>query len=137
MTTLVSLLDRGETRLVAPLSVGSLAMLRVEQILVNSDTGGFTKSGGIGAWRDDREPIAIYDVAGLSFETLSKCADVLLDAGQTDIYVRLPDGRSGWFNRLVWQDEPSDSGQRDIEAERTRERLSDVYGRNTRRQERF
>lgn len=88
--------ERGESRIIVPIACG--AAEAVECVLVNSDTGGFTRTKCVGAWRGERIPCYAYDVAGLSFADLRLCAEIVLAYGETDVYVRLPDGRSAWFN---------------------------------------
>lgn len=105
MFTTFNIYARGESRIIVPVNGNEErhdTCAKVEALLLNSDTGGFTTTYGLGGWREDdhKTPIAIYDVAGLSFDTLNECAKVVLASGETDVYVRLPDGQSGWFNQL-------------------------------------
>jgi hypothetical protein len=119
--------ERGETKFVMPLSVSNSVQITIEHLLVNSDTGGFTVTKGVGRWREDREDVLIYTVAGLAFSTLWLIADMMLADGQTDIYCVLPNGQASWFDNN--NSGPANLHQRDIEAERKRERLSDIYNK--------
>ncbi len=117
--------ERSETKFVIPCSVSAVVQSNIEDLLVNGDTGGFTRHSAIGAWRGEREIVTIYTVAGLAFTTLHLIADMMLADGQTDIYCVLPDGRACWFDNKL--DYVEGKAARDYEAERKRERLSDIY----------
>lgn len=143
----------GETQINVPVSVGDECLGKIEHLLVTY-VGGFTLTRGNGAWRAEREPVIIYHCAGLPFPVVELCAQYVIDAGQTDVYIRLPDGSSAWFDNrgeseerplAEWGDVmPSAEHVRieklnaendrlyhaikhDVETERTRERLSDIY----------
>lgn len=97
-----SLYERGESTIIVPVNVRTAdAIPAVEALLLNADTGGFRLAIEQGAWREDIYKSAnnVYKVAGLSFDVLRQCAEIVLAAGETDVYVQLPDGESGWFNR--------------------------------------
>ena len=99
--TIFNLYQRGESLLIIPVNERTReAIPAVEALLLNADTGGFRLAIEQGAWREDIYKSAnnVYKVAGLSFDVLRQCAEIVLAAGETDVYVQLPDGESGWFN---------------------------------------
>lgn len=103
MPSKFTLYDRGESRIVIPLNQNAAdhdTIVKLDGLMKNRDTGGYCKTYIYGGWREDdhETPCIAYDVAGLSFDTLRQCAEIVLASGETDVYVRLPDGESGWFN---------------------------------------
>lgn len=82
---------------------------------------GFTRIHALGGWKGQNEAITIYRVASLTNIQRTKLVEYLLaNTEMTDLYVVLPGGMAKGYSV-----EPS--VYRDYEAERSRERFSDIY----------
>lgn len=96
--------EHGRTRIVCPVTVGSLVLEALTRLFIDT-AGGCTTSSAVGNWhafeggRYESEEVAIFDVAGLDRDTMRQAASLILEAGQTDVYVELPGGAVTWFNR--------------------------------------
>lgn len=96
--------EEGRTRIVVPIAVSNTILDVLRQLFINS-AGGCTESDAIGWWhnyeggRYASEPVKCFDVAGLPVVSLQRAADIILHAGQTDVYVELASGQCAWFTR--------------------------------------
>ena len=93
----------GRTRIVVPVGVGDRALDTLRQLFINA-AGGCTETAGKGYWhafeggKYASEPLAIFDVAGLPMAAVTRAAEIIIEAGQTDVYVELASGNVIWFN---------------------------------------
>lgn len=90
-----------EARLIVPIHYHAAEAFAIERILLET-FGGWTQTHGAGMWRDEKgnnisEPVRIYDIACeqclATIIALKDCARILLDAGESAVYIRWPNGK--------------------------------------------
>lgn len=87
-----------------PSGVGTTTLTTLRALFINS-AGGCTETEGKGWWaafeggKYVSEPVTIFDIAGLPWVAVRRAAEIVLAAGQTDVYVETGSGNVVWFNQ--------------------------------------